>query len=470
MPPLPPNRRSLRAVLLGVGLVAVALLTLAPSAAASPGATSQEGSGEEAAQSFTGTLQAGGQPVEGVTITVTDPAGAPVGEVQTDAEGTWVVPVAERVNGNYTIAIDPATLPAGITLANPDAPTPTIDLRPGVDQTLGFPLRGGGPAPPDTGPGTDPGAEPHAGEAPPPPRPPEGPSFVDRLGERGVNGLKQGLIIAMAAIGLSLIFGTTGLINFAHGELVTFGAVAAWFLSAEGPELSVIAAGAGALVLGALVGGGLESGLWRPLRARKVGLFQMLVISIGLSLAARQVLLIWFGERSQPYPEYLIQDQLELGPLSATPRDLTVMALSVVALVAVAVLLQRTRIGKAMRAVADNIDLAESSGIDVRRVILTVWVVGAGLAALGGVFYGVVETVNFDLGFRLLLLMFAAVILGGLGNAYGAMVGGLVIGLVTEISTIWLDTELKYVWALLVLIAVLLVKPTGILGVKERIG
>jgi branched-chain amino acid transport system permease protein len=103
-------------------------------------------------------------------------------------------------------------------------------------------------------------------------------------------------------------------------------------------------------------------------------------------------------------------------------------------------------------------------------VILVVWVFGGALAALGGVFLGVAETVNWVMGFRLLLLMFAGVILGGLGTAYGALAGSIVVGLVTEISTVWLSSELKYVWALLILGVVLMVRPQGILGVKERIG
>ncbi|CAN5798371.1 hypothetical protein BH24ACT3_BH24ACT3_06450 [soil metagenome] len=447
---------TLVAVVVGVvvlGLVALAgpVGAVAARPAQDPGGPPAEGG--EPAQSLTGTLRAGDEPVEGVVITVADAAGAPLGEATTDAEGTWEVPLAQP--GSYQVRIDPATLPDGVVLANPDRATLTPNVIAGRRQTVVFALRAEG--------------EPDAGGAPRPPQR-EGPSFVDEAGERTVNGVKQGLIIAMCAVGLSLIFGTTRLINFAHGELVTLGAVVAWFLTASGPEWPLIASGAVAVGVGGLVGGTLESGLWQPLRSRKVGLFQMLVISIGLSILLRHVLLIWFGERSRPYPAYLIQERLELGPFAATPRDVTVMALAVLTLVGVAVMLERTRMGKAMRAVADNIDLAESSGIDVRRVVLFVWIVGAALAALGGVFFGVVETVNWDLGFNLLLLMFAAIILGGLGTAYGAMVGGLVIGLVTELSTIWLSSELKYVWALLALIVVLLVRPQGILGVKERIG
>jgi neutral amino acid transport system permease protein len=147
-----------------------------------------------------------------------------------------------------------------------------------------------------------------------------------------------------------------------------------------------------------------------------------------------------------------------------------VMILSAIVLVAVASVLKYARIGKAMRAMADNMDLAESSGIDVGRISVIVWASGAGLAALGGVFLGVVVNIQYLMGFQLLLLMFAAVILGGLGSAYGAMIGGLVVGYISEVSTLWLRPELKTVWALIVLVAVLLFRPQGILGLRDRIG
>jgi branched-chain amino acid transport system permease protein len=133
-------------------------------------------------------------------------------------------------------------------------------------------------------------------------------------------------------------------------------------------------------------------------------------------------------------------------------------------------MLQRTRMGKAIRAVADNRDLAESSGIDVSRVILNVWLLSGALSALGGVLFGLAQFVSWDMGFKLLLLMFAGVILGGLGTAYGVIVGSLVVGIVAQVSTIYFPVELQYAWALIVLIVVLLVRPQGIFGQSERIG
>jgi branched-chain amino acid transport system permease protein len=146
-----------------------------------------------------------------------------------------------------------------------------------------------------------------------------------------------------------------------------------------------------------------------------------------------------------------------------------IIAISIVILGGVGLMLQMTRIGKAVRAVSDNPDLAESSGINVQRVILFIWALAGALAATGGVLQGSATAVNYLLGFNLLLLMFAGVILGGLGSAYGAVVGSLVVGLATEISSVFISPELKSVAALGVLILILLVRPQGILGRRERV-
>jgi branched-chain amino acid transport system permease protein len=225
-----------------------------------------------------------------------------------------------------------------------------------------------------------------------------------------------------------------------------------------------------AVVFGALLGGAVDRGIWRPLRARGTGLINMFIVTIGLSLLLRHVVLVLYGTRPASYAQYDIQSTIGIGSAGITPRDLTVTLLSVLVLLGIAALLQKTRIGTAVRAVSANRDLAEASGIDVQRVVLFVWMLGGGLAALGGVFFGLVEIVTWDMGFKLLLLMFAGIILGGLGSAYGAMVGSLVIGVVAQMSTLWFPVDLQYAWALIVLILVLLVRPQGILGRAERVG
>jgi neutral amino acid transport system permease protein len=388
-----------------------------------------------------GTLTDEDGPVPGVEITVTTGDGTQVGTAATDPEGDWQVPVPEA--GDYVIELQVDTLPEGVDLRSPDRNPLEVSARPGQSRTVLFPL---------------------------------GESTRAATGRWGqvlgltVDGIKFGLIIGMTAIGLSLIFGTTGLVNFAHGELVAFGAIVAWFLNVRGPRLPLIAATLVAVVAGALLSGAFEKGMWLPLRRRGTGLISMLVVSIGLSLFLRHILLYFFGGRSLPYREYTVQTALNIGPLRITPRDLWIMILSIVVLAGVGLLLNRTKIGKAMRAVADNRDLAESSGIDVQRVILYVWMLGGALAALGGVFQGMSEAVNWNMGFLLLLLMFAGVILGGIGTAYGALVGSLFVGLITQLSTLFFPTELKTVFALLALAIVLLFRPQGILGRPERIG
>ena len=379
-------------------------------------------------------------PVEGVEISVSTAAGEEVGSVTSDAEGQYELPLPGP--GDYTAELNQETLPEGVGLTNPDRAKLEFTVAPGQVRPLLFPL----------------------GEA------------EARTSRRlaqflslFVSGITFGFIIAMAAVGLSLIFGTTGLVNFAHGELVTFGALVAWWINIR-TGLHVIPATIIAIIAGILGGVALNAGLWKPLRKRGTGLIAQLVISIGLGLALRYIFLIIFGGRTAPYGQYAIQRGIEIGPILVAPKDLVTIALSIAVLMGVAYVLQRTKIGKAMRAVADNVDLASSSGINVEQVIRFVWGFGAGLAALGGVLFGLNQQVHWEMGSQMLLLMFAGVTLGGLGTAYGALVGSLVIGVFVQTSTMIIPPELKEVGALLVLILVLLIRPQGILGRAERVG
>ena len=225
-----------------------------------------------------------------------------------------------------------------------------------------------------------------------------------------------------------------------------------------------------AVVLTGGFGAANELALWRPLRRRQTGAIAMLVISIGLSFAVRNLILIIFSGEPRTYEDYVIQEEWSFLGFSTPPKNLLIIASTVVILGGVGLFLQRTTAGVAVRAVADNKDLAEASGIDVSRVILITWILGAGLAGLSGVFLGVSEKVQWDMGFKILLLIFAAVVLGGLGTAFGAMLGGFIIGVAVEVSTFWIDTELKNAVALGVLVIMLLWRPQGLLGVRERIG
>ena len=424
-------------ILAGLLLTAIlAVLSLAPSVGA------QEA---EPTESIQGTLRNRGdgteqEPVEGVRVSVATADGEQVDEVESDAEGTFEVPVPGP--GSYVVTLDEDSLPEGVELREGGAVRREVRVSPGESQRVLYPF----------------------GEDTRDRR-----TKLDEALVLTVEGIRFGLIIAMAAVGLSLIFGTTGLTNFAHGELVTFGALVAWYLNVQS-GIQLIPAAVLAVAIGGLAGGALDRLLWRPLRGRGTGLIAMLVISIGLGLLVRYVFLYQLGGRARTFADYTVQRAVDLGPVAVAPKDLFSIAFSIVVLLGVAALLQRTRLGKAMRAVADNPDLAASSGIDVQRVIQLVWVFGAGLAALGGVLVGLTEQVRWDTGFQLLLLMFAGITLGGLGTAYGALVGSFVVGLFVQVSTLYLSPELKNVGALVILIAVLLFRPQGILGQAERVG
>ena len=225
-----------------------------------------------------------------------------------------------------------------------------------------------------------------------------------------------------------------------------------------------------AILIGAATGALVDRYLWARLRTRGMSLVAMMIVSIGLSLAARSAMQLVFGGIYRPYGQYNVQKGIDIGPITTSPKDVWVIVIIILVIIGVASFLQYSRTGKATRAVSDNPDLAASSGIDVDHVILVVWALGGGLAALGGVLFGIQQQVQFEMGFRLLLLMFAGVTLGGLGTAYGALAGSLVVGLFVELSTLFIPTELKNVGALAILIVVLLFRPQGILGQAERIG
>jgi branched-chain amino acid transport system permease protein len=380
-------------------------------------------------------------PVEGAELEVRL-ADEVIDGATTDANGEWRVAVPEP-DTTYVVTLDTETLPEGIGLRDPERDTlDNVRVRTSLKVVL-FPL-----------------GEPTSG----------GPSAWESIIDLAAEGVRFGLVLAVASVGLSLVFAVTGLTNFAHGELVTFGALAAFFFSVSVFDLPLPVATVLAVVLGGLFGATQELVLFRPLRKRRSGTVSLIVVTIGLGLFLRNLYLVLFEGRPRPYVDYTIQTNVDLGPISLRPKDFWIMAICVVALVGVAVVLQKTRLGMSLRAVADLKDLAEASGIDVNRVILYTWIGCGGLAALGGVFFGISDTVQSDLGFNLLLLMFAAVVLGGLGTAYGPMVGAIIIGVTSQVSTYWISTKYRIAVALAVLIIAVILRPQGILGRRERIG
>lgn len=438
-------RQAARAVVAAaMALIATALLAVG---LAGPGTPALAQGGETADEPVTevgGVLRArddAGEDVflEGVEFVITDEAGTEVGRGVSDANGEWSVPLPGA--GTYNTLLVVETLPEGTSLRNPDNNPLTFSVNDGDSRPNLFPI----------------------GEAAAPT------NNSIRAIQLAVDGLKLGLIIAMCAIGLSLIFGTTGLVNFAHGEAVTFGAMIAFLFNVTW-GLPLILSGILAVIASAIAGWLFNGGVWHPLRRRGSSLISMLVVSIGFSIFLRYVMLYIFGGRDGFYTDFRIQRRWDFGWFELAPKDVAIMVISIVTLVGVASALQFTRIGKAMRAVADNRDLAESSGIDVEKVIRWVWISGTGLAGLGGVLFGATEAVSWEMGFRILLLMFAGVTLGGLGTAYGALVGSLIVGVFIQTSTLVIPSDMKNIGALLMLVVILLVRPQGLLGRPERVG
>jgi branched-chain amino acid transport system permease protein len=393
-------------------------------------------------------------PVADVEVKVEDESGKVVGEDTSDEQGVFDVTLPgtsiDNLGKSFTIKIDTKTLPKGTSLVDKKKTSLTTKITTDADIFVTFPI----------------GEETAAGAG----------KFTQFL-QLAVGGITFSLLLALAALGLSLIFGTTGLTNFAHGELVSFGAIVALAVDRlpgtihiGGWNITVITAVVAAFVVSGFFGWVQDKGLWSPLRRRSTGLVAMMIITIGLSIFLRSLFQYFIGGGNYSYSQYTTADPFHFGPVLITPLQVGVSVVSLAVLVVASLVLQRTRLGKATRAVADNPALAAASGINVERVIRLVWIGGAALAGLSGVGLGLTQGFNYQFGFKILLLIFAAVVLGGLGTIWGALVGSFVIGILIEVSTIIVPAELKYVSALAVLIIVLVVRPQGILGRRERIG
>jgi neutral amino acid transport system permease protein len=286
---------------------------------------------------------------------------------------------------------------------------------------------------------------------------------VDELLNTTINGLSSGSIYALGAIGLSLVYGILKLVNFAHGDFMTLGGYVAFAVnvSAGMPlAVAILAAVAAVAALGLV----LEYSLWAPMRRKGAGIMQLLLLSIGLAFVIRNLILFEWGGDDRRLDVDQFQSWNLFGDVSITAIQATVIATAGVVLVAVATMLRATLVGKTMRALSDSFDLAEVSGVDTRRVVTYTWLLAGSLAGLAGVLAAIYTTLTPNTGWFLLLSVFAAVVLGGIGNAYGALVGGLVLGLVQEWSTMLVRPTYKEAIGFLVLILVLLVRPQGIFG------
>lgn len=317
---------------------------------------------------------------------------------------------------------------------------------------------------------------------------------VSRLGTNLWNGLVIGLIIGLAGIGLSMTYSILNFANFSHGDLLSVGAFTGWgiaFLIAAGDRIEARillsvrdASGASPGDIGAHIlttPGSIFAGLlfaaiatavialildrlfYKPMRDRSG--IALLIASIGVALVVRYVLQFTYGSSRRGVTATVPDSTVNLIIREVNAHQLTIVIAALLLMVAMHLLLQRTKLGKAMRAMADNKDLALITGIPTERVVTTTWILGGGLAGAAGYLYVLLRgTIQFDFGWLLLLLIFAAVILGGIGSIYGAIAGGLIIGIVFTTSTIWISSDFNEAAAFAVMILVLLFRPEGIFG------
>ncbi|AKG21692.1 branched-chain amino acid ABC transporter permease [Calothrix sp. 336/3] len=274
-----------------------------------------------------------------------------------------------------------------------------------------------------------------------------------------VNGIVVGSIIALAAVGLTLTYGILRLSNFAHGDFLTLGAYLTLLINSFNVNiwLSMAIAAVGTMFFMLLA----ETVLWSRMRAIRANSTTYIIISIGLALFLRNGIIFLWGGSNKSYNLPVSQAQDIFG-VKLSQYQMIVFVLAVVAILALHYLLQNTKIGKAMRAVADDLDLAKVSGINVNQVVMWTWIITGVMTSLGGSMYGLTVGIRPNMGWFLILPLFASVILGGIGNPYGAIAGAFIIGITQEVSTIWLGAQYKQGVALLMMILVLLVRPKGL--------
>ena len=292
------------------------------------------------------------------------------------------------------------------------------------------------------------------------------------VAQTGLNGIGTGSYVAMGAVGLTLVYGILKLVNFAHGDLLTFGAYMAFVVNVT-LGLPLWFAAISAVVLTALIGLVFELTMWGPMRAKGAGFLQLVLMSIGLAFVIRSSIQFVAGG-DQVFFE--INRSAASTPLDFIGIDLQLrnvfwisIAVGLSVITVIGALLQFTLLGKKMRAVSDSLDLAETTGINTDRIVLITWIFAGGLAGLGGFIVGMVSQVKPELGFELLLPIFAAVVLGGIGNPFGALAAALTLGVLIEWSTIPIAANWKFGIGFVVLILALIIRPQGVFGKARAI-
>jgi branched-chain amino acid transport system permease protein len=291
-----------------------------------------------------------------------------------------------------------------------------------------------------------------------------------------IYGLANGAIYALIALGYTMVYGIIELINFAHGDVFTLGAfislplLGAFGITEGKSGFAVYAALFAVTLIVMLVNGlinvGIERVAYRPLR--NAPRLAPLITAVGMSFMLEGIMYIWRGASNIHYPDMIPDIRIPVGgTASISLKDVAVIGIAVTLVVILTIFITQSKLGKAMRATAQDRDAAQLMGIDINRTIAATFFIGAALAGAGGVIFGLYfNSVRFDLGFQAGLFAFTAAVFGGIGNIRGAAVGGLMIGLVKAFNDGYFDARWTDVWIFTILILVLMFRPSGLLGMQ----
>lgn len=408
------------------------------------------------------------QPISGVTVTL---SGKESATTTTDASGKWAFSVT--ADGSYTVTIDKTVASSHGLPGNTE--TVSIDKSDFSKQraVVRFDKANASPAASSKASSSSSGTakSESLSSASSSTSSASGSSgnFGQRFWQQLYSGLIFGLMLALMSVGMNLVYGTTGLSSFSHGEQVTLGGLMA-YVGTQMLHWPLIVSGIFAIVIGALTGLIQNEIIWAPLRRKHVGPLQQMIVTIGLSMVLQYLFQFFFGGSTKGIVTS-VERGFQLGPITTDRATLISAAIAIVVIVTVTYFLYHTRFGRATRAVSDNSALAAASGINVEHVVRIVWILSCALAALSGVLMGIyLKGIAWNTGAVLLLLMFSAVTLGGLGTAPGALVGALIIGVVADMSSLIIPNDMRYASALAILIIILLFRPQGIFGKAQRVG
>ena len=277
-----------------------------------------------------------------------------------------------------------------------------------------------------------------------------------------LNGLTAGVVYAMLAVGYSLVYGVLQQINFAHGYVYMFGTfVTASLISGGAPLWIAILAG---LASGAAIAVVVERFAYRPVRGNRMA---PTVTAVGVGLIIENVARLIWSSKIRPMPFPLQSEIIRLGPVTLSPLQIIVALVGLAMAALLWVISTKTNLGRAMRAVKDDLPTAELMGIPVNRVIVTVYVLGAVFGVAGGILYGAYyNSLSVTMGFSGTLNAFTATVIGGIGSVWGAFAGGLLLGVVQAMATGYVSSALLNTVTFALLIVFLLFRPTGIAGVR----